>query len=562
MPDVRVRATEGWFLMATQKSGTVSFSTTPSNPFLQGPETNLFARPFELENPFAPISNEVPANAPEGSYTYQLVQNGPAVIAEEVETPARAVEVVIRWGTTTLHVAHLTPPRPFFLGESTDKAHPCDFLLPAEKLGATRIPLLLTGAGGQVRLVVPSNAKGTITLAGQATRNVSEMMTSAAPCALLANAVEIPLPEGSKAELEIGDVQFAISTVHAGRAAFGRFALDGRGLPYQALSLLLHASLLAATAFFLPTMAMADENGITDERLYLLQTMSEAHAEREPELKKDESTADNKSPAGGTGAEATGSAGKMGSQVSTHTSGQYGLAGPKDNVDVRPSRAQALRDAADFGMIGLLNAGLGGDPNAVTVAWGGDVTSGRDAKNALGNMWGQTIDEAGGAGGLGLSGIGEGGDGRYNGIGLGHIGTVGHGNGLGDGQEFGNGRSHGVLKGTHVAKAPGIVRVGVANVSGRLPSEIIQRTVRQNFGRFKFCYEAGLRNNPSLQGRVSVRFIIGRDGAVSSSQNGGSDLPDASVVSCVTRAFFGLSFPQPENGIVTVTYPIVFSPAN
>src|SRR5689334_24354641 len=109
----------------------------------------------------------------------------------------------------------------------------------------------------------------------------------------------------------------------------------------------------------------------------------------------------------------------MGSQTSRATNGRYGLAGAKDNADVQPSRAQALRDAAEFGMIGLLNSGLGGDPNAVTVAWGGDVTSGHDAKSALGNMWGQTIDEAGGAGGLGLTGIGEGGDGKYNGIGLG-----------------------------------------------------------------------------------------------------------------------------------------------
>ena len=57
-----------------------------------------------------------------------------------------------------------------------------------------------------------------------------------------------------------------------------------------------------------------------------------------------------------------------------------------------------------------------------------------------------------------------------------------------------------------------------------------------------------------------MRFVIGRDGAVSNVGNGGSDLPDANVVSCVVRAFYGLSFPQPENGIVTVTYPIVFTP--
>lgn len=549
--------------MATQKSGPVSFSTTSENPFLQGREMNLFSnKSFEMENPFAQASDEVPADAPEGSYTYQLVQSGPAVIADEVETPARAVEVVIRWGATTLHVAHLTPPRPFFVGESTDKAHACDFSLPVERIGEARMPLLLTGEGGQVRLVVPSNATGTITLAGQATRKVSEMILSAAPCASLAGAVEIPLPEGSKAELEIGGISFAISTVNAGRAVGGRFRLDSRGLPFHALSLMLHVGLLAATAVFMPSMAMADQEGMSDSQRYELQTRLDAIAEREPEQKKNESAAEPSGPAGGTGSEAKGESGKMGSQTSKATNGRYGLLGPKDNADVRPSRAQALRDAAEFGMIGLLNSGLGGDPNAVTVAWGGDVSVGRDSKNALGNMWGQTIDEAGGAGGLGLTGIGEGGDGRYNGIGLGRIGTVGNGNGLGDGQEFGNGRSHGLLPGGHVAKAPGLVRVGVASVSGRLPPEIIQRTVRQNFGRFKFCYEAGLRSNPNLQGRVSVRFIINREGGVASAENGGSDLTDSSVVSCVTRAFYGLSFPQPENGIVTVTYPIVFSPAN
>ena len=50
------------------------------------------------------------------------------------------------------------------------------------------------------------------------------------------------------------------------------------------------------------------------------------------------------------------------------------------------------------------------------------------------------------------------------------------------------------------------------------------------------------------------------DGPVTSAQNGGSDLPDSAAVSCVVRSFFGLSFPQPEGGIVTVSYPIMFTP--
>jgi len=47
-------------------------------------------------------------------------------------------------------------------------------------------------------------------------------------------------------------------------------------------------------------------------------------------------------------------------------------------------------------------------------------------------MWGDEIGEAYGAGGLGLSGIGEGGGGRAEGIGMGSIGTYGHGAGTGD----------------------------------------------------------------------------------------------------------------------------------
>mgnify|MGYP006314362019 FL=1 len=59
-------------------------------------------------------------------------------------------------------------------------------------------------------------------------------------------------------------------------------------------------------------------------------------------------------------------------------------------------------------------------------------------------------------------------------------------------------------------------------MNGRLPPEVIQRIVRQNFGRFRLCYENGLRNNPTLSGRVSVKFVIDRSGAVSTAQDGGS----------------------------------------
>jgi len=178
-------------------------------------------------------------------------------------------------------------------------------------------------------------------------------------------------------------------------------------------------------------------------------------------------------------------------------------------------------------------------------------------------MWGDQIGDSFGAGGVGVTGTGAGGGGgRGEGIGLGDIGGAAatHARPLAiqaQGQGFGNGQ--GRLGGAHQLSSPHL-RAGTATVNGRLPPEVIQRIVRQNFGRFKFCYTEGLRNNPSLQGRVATKFVINRDGSVLTTQDSGSDLPDQSVVQCVVRAFSNLSFPQPEGGIVTVVYPLLLNP--
>jgi len=109
---------------------------------------------------------------------------------------------------------------------------------------------------------------------------------------------------------------------------------------------------------------------------------------------------------------------------------------------------------------------------------------------------------------------------------------------------------------------PPSVRMGATSVSAGLPPEVVQRIVRQNFGRFRLCYENGLRNNPHLAGRVKVNFAIDAKGAVQS-PTGGGDMPDSAVIACVTKAFYGLSFPAPEGGVVVkVTYPIAFAPGS
>jgi hypothetical protein len=105
-----------------------------------------------------------------------------------------------------------------------------------------------------------------------------------------------------------------------------------------------------------------------------------------------------------------------------------------------------------------------------------------------------------------------------------------------------------------------VVRGGNPAVLGHLPPDVVLRIVRPNLVRARLCYEEGLKRNPSLAGRIAVRLIVSQDGKVASSGDGGSDVPDATVLGCVIRSFASLAFPPPDSGIVNVTYPISFSP--
>lgn len=102
---------------------------------------------------------------------------------------------------------------------------------------------------------------------------------------------------------------------------------------------------------------------------------------------------------------------------------------------------------------------------------------------------------------------------------------------------------------------------GISVSNGSLPPEVIRRIVRQNFGRFRLCYETALRTNAGLTGDVRTRFVIEADGSVGTVSDAGSALPDAGVVTCVERAFGQLSFPALTGPSMTVTYSLSFAPA-
>jgi hypothetical protein len=97
-------------------------------------------------------------------------------------------------------------------------------------------------------------------------------------------------------------------------------------------------------------------------------------------------------------------------------------------------------------------------------------------------------------------------------------------------------------------------------VTNYIPPEVIMRPIRARFQCFRKCYEQGLAENPRLAGRVTVHFVVDRDGWVRTSKLNGSDLPDPRVSSCIVREFVGLRYPSPEGDRISVVYPLVFAP--
>lgn len=143
-------------------------------------------------------------------------------------------------------------------------------------------------------------------------------------------------------------------------------------------------------------------------------------------------------------------------------------------------------------------------------------------------------------GGLGMTGTGYGGGGTGSGtIGLGNVGSLG-------GTSYGS------------ASSVPQVRTGTSMVVGGLSREVIRRVIRRQLNAVRYCYEQRLLARPDLEGRVSVAFVIGPDGAVQSASVASSTLADEATESCVVGVVRRSTFPPNESGVISVSYPFVF----
>lgn len=93
---------------------------------------------------------------------------------------------------------------------------------------------------------------------------------------------------------------------------------------------------------------------------------------------------------------------------------------------------------------------------------------------------------------------------------------------------------------------------------GGLDRNAIAAVIQRHLSEVRFCYESGLQKKPNLSGRVSMKFMIGPQGVVTTAQVNNSSLAHPLVENCIRDRLKTWQFPKPQGGVnVKVNYPFV-----
>jgi len=202
--------------------------------------------------------------------------------------------------------------------------------------------------------------------------------------------------------------------------------------------------------------------------------------------------------------------------------------------------AKAVSSKGMLKVLGALGPGTGSGAVADVFGAGGGMT---DVATALSGAGGVALATDPGAGG-GRKGGGQGGAASIGDLATSGGGAVGYG-----------------------AKQEVRVSGSVATEDAEVDSADIDQAklaafVRARMGLIKACYENALKRNPSLRGKISIRFTILETGGIADIQAAVNSLGSPEVASCITNTMRTWRTQFRPSGPVTVEYPFVFAPVN
>jgi hypothetical protein len=199
--------------------------------------------------------------------------------------------------------------------------------------------------------------------------------------------------------------------------------------------------------------------------------------------------------------------------------------------------ARARGEAAKVGALALLTSRGGAGGGAFGDAMAGGGVQG-DMDRALKNVGGVAVAGGGAGGGLASGGAGGGGGGgritSISDLGRAGAGKVGEGGG-----------GTGTVKERKVK----ITASRLDDVaSGELDIGGANATIKRGYAAIKACYDRGLKRNPKLGGKLSVRITVTGAGAVGNVAVVDETLNDPEVTACMKASMRGWRFPPAQGG--------------
>lgn len=101
---------------------------------------------------------------------------------------------------------------------------------------------------------------------------------------------------------------------------------------------------------------------------------------------------------------------------------------------------------------------------------------------------------------------------------------------------------------------------GFETESASVDKESLGKYIRMRIKSVQQCYEKELKRNPSLRGKIVVRFVITTQGRVSDVSIDQNTMGDDNVGACIVSLIRRWTFPVKPEDDAPVSFPFVFSP--
>lgn len=212
---------------------------------------------------------------------------------------------------------------------------------------------------------------------------------------------------------------------------------------------------------------------------------------------------------------------------------------PKDSAEHRAAVQKAVAQKGLVKILGSMGSGSSGGALANVLSAGGGFSD--DIGAALAGAGGVAIaTEAGGPSRKG--------EGAAQATGIGGLATAG-----GGGVKM--------REKADVAVRGSVSAEGDAEVdSPSVDKAALSRFINLRKGSIQGCYEAQLKRNPSLHGKIVLRFTIGTRGQIVEVSIDSDTLGSDELGSCITRLVKAWRMPFSPDADTTVTFPFLFHP--